>query len=183
MEINWLIVVYVFIGLEFQINILFVFVQLEDCWYSKIPNCQKFLLLQKADLFQLSTFQFILPPQPSTLCPVLPCCHSAVRLTVHFEPLIPTVMTSSGTWRLCLQCPRCLLKDFATSCETRAVTERGADCPLVKSPDGRVHTKPSRQDEKDSNLQGEALSLGAMMGWDGGQKVPLIATLFDSHSC
>lgn len=62
------------------------------------------------------------------------------------------------------------------------VTERGADCPLVKSSDGRVHTKPSHHDEKDSNLQGEALSLGAIMVRDGEQKVSLIATL-DSHSC
>ena len=43
------------------------------------------------------------------------------------------------------------------------MTECSAGCPLVKSADGRVRTKPSHQDEKDSNLQGEALSLGDMM--------------------
>lgn len=63
------------------------------------------------------------------------------------------------------------------------MTERGDDCPLVKSSDSGVHTKASRRDEKDSNLQGEALVLGAMMGWDVEQKVSLIVALFDSHLC
>lgn len=59
-----------------------------------------------------------------------------------------------------MQCPGYLVKDFATSCETiKAVTEHSAACPLVKSSDSRVHTKPSHRDEKKSDLQGEALSL------------------------
>lgn len=62
------------------------------------------------------------------------------------------------------------------------MTERSADGPFVKRADGRVHIKPSHHDEKNSNLPGEALSLGAMMGWDGEQKVSLIEILFDSCS-
>lgn len=56
------------------------------------------------------------------------------------------------------------------------MTERGADRPLDESSDRRVHTKPSHRDEKEGNFQGEALSFGAIIGWDGEQKVSLIAT-------
>lgn len=172
--------IYVFTGLRFRRHILLVF-DWRTADTSRIPNCQKFPLKQKADPFQLSTFQFIFLPH-TVSCPP-PHCHSAVRLTVLFELLIPVVMTSSGTWRRCLQCSGCLVKDFATSCETiksgdRAWCRLSSSFFFFKSSGGRIawRKKPSRRDEKDSKLWGEALSLGAMMGWDGEQKVSLIAS-------
>lgn len=82
---------------------------------ARSQTVKSFFFNRKLIYFNSAHSNLYFPPHIVSCPPLLSLCCPSYSA---FESLIPTVMTSSGTWRLCLQCPCCLLKDFATSCET-----------------------------------------------------------------
>lgn len=109
-------IISILMGCDFQRDAVSIFAQLEDCWGTQDPELSKVYALNRELIHFNSAHSnlYFLPPQ-CVASPLLSLCYPSCSAS---ELLIPIIMTSSGTWRRCRQSPSCLVKDFATSCET-----------------------------------------------------------------
>lgn len=122
---------YRFLCFQRENNFFVVIVQLQDCWFRQDPNLSKVSALRESSSISIQHIPIYVsltlswPPLLSLYCPSRGA----------FELFIPVVMTSSGTCRRRLRCPACLVKNFATSCETIKYSDRAwHNCLLLKAP-------------------------------------------------
>lgn len=105
----------IFTGLKFEIYSVRICLTAGLQIQAGSPTAKSFFFNRNPIYFNSAHSNLYFPPHTVSCSPLL-----SLRCPSYsaFELLIPIVMTSSGTWRRCLQCSGCLLKDSATSGET-----------------------------------------------------------------